>query len=213
MPDIVFKTSRAGEAVLALVEAKHSIVHPPKWKIEREVARFLLDVTTRAKLSSYRYEGYLIACQLKDQHIIDCGCFFVDLNGYRRPGAECRQPIRSGPVPPYSQPAERLQSILRLVAEAADAKDRYLNELLSEEAKQTTTLELIERKVPVNPSLVNDQIRQTASDLGVVQQWEELQSEIGAIGKIQDGRVETAIDRYTHPRLAEGAEEEPDLGQ
>ena len=146
MPDLVFQTSRSGEAVLALVEAKHSIVHPPNWKIESEVAKFLLDVTTRAKLSTYRYEGYLITCQLRDQHFVECGCFHIDLERCRRPNVASRPPILSGPVPPYTQPAERLKSILKLIEETADANDRYLNELLSEEAKQTATLELIEGK-------------------------------------------------------------------
>ena len=210
MPDIVFQTSRAGEAVLALVEAKHSIVQPPKWKIEREVARFLLDVTTRAKLSSYRYEGYLIACQLRDQHIVECGCLHIDLEPYRRPGTASRPPIISGPVPPYTLPTERLGSILRLVAETVGAKDRYLSELLSEEAKQTATLKLIEEQAPVSASLVTDHIRQTAFDLGVAEQWRELEDDIGEISTIQDALVETAVERYMHPRLQEGPQDEPD---
>ena len=65
----------------------------------------------------------------------------------------------------------------------------------------------------MSADLVTGHIRRTASDLGVVEKWRELEKEIGEVSTLQDTRVEIAVDRYKHPRLLEESKDEPNPSQ
>jgi hypothetical protein len=152
MPDAVLWANRAGMLHLALTEAKASTRQEPKRLLEKSVSQFFLDIKTRAVGFSYHYEGYLVASQFKDGHVIECACLHVDL-GYYTAGTARSAPADSGgifnSVPSYDQPEDRIRSIMRLQAETGPAQDEYLTSLFSEEATRSATLALMKQdKMP-----------------------------------------------------------------
>jgi hypothetical protein len=200
MPDILFQINRGDEAFLALTEAKASTVDSPRSMIQNNAFDFLLDITSRIKSTSFHYEGYLVASQFKDQHVVDCACLHIDLGYCRRPGAEAPKSIQLSPIPAYDKPGERLQSILHVIAETAPAKDRYLSALLTEEAKRTASIKLLEEGQDFSADLVTNHIRHLTSEMGVAQEWTEAEEQIGeGLRAEQDDLITTATVRYKHP--------------
>jgi hypothetical protein len=203
MPDIVLWTNRAGVLHLALAEAKASVRQDPDRLIEQNVSQFLVDIKTRAHGFSHQYEGYLIASQFCDRGKVLCSCLRVDLGFYAKPH---RQPV--GPeadiritVPPYSEPESRLQALIRLQAETGDTGDEYLTSVLSEEATRAATLDLISRGKPFSEGEVDQYIFETASKLGLDEQWAAGQGLIRELKAKEKDQVSTALIRYRKPTL------------
>jgi hypothetical protein len=211
MPDMVLWTNRAGVLHLALVEAKASTRLDPHRLIEKNVSQFLVDIKTRAQGFSHRYEGYLIAAQFCDGGKVLCCCLRIDLSSYGnsyRASAGPEPGIHST-VPPYGNPAERLQSLIRLQAETGDARDEYLTSLLSEEATRSATLDLIfgqmssgqEQRMSLNQDRVDAHIFEVASKLGLAKQWAAGQELIREVKAKEKDHVTKALTRYQKPPL------------
>ena len=47
----------------------------------------------------------------------------------------------------------------------------------------------------------------------MAKQWRELENDIGELSAVHDLVVKTAVERYTHPRLLEEPQDEPDSAQ
>lgn len=203
MPDIVLWTNRAGIIHLALAEAKASTRQDPQNLIEKNAAKFLVDVKTRAQGFSYRYEGYLIASQLRDGGTVRCSCLHVDLERYARPDITDRN-NRTGfesAVPSYDQPEARLEAIIRLQAETVEARDEYLTSLLSEEATRAAMLELIFRQKSITEDAIDVYIARLASELGLSAQWAAAQELIRDTKGKEKANVSKALIRYKKPML------------
>jgi hypothetical protein len=210
MPDAVLWTNRAGVLYLALAEAKASTRKSPNRLIEKNVSQFLVDIKTRAKGFSHRYEGYLLAVFFDDGGKTLCSCLRVDLSRYSKTlqGVGPPQAGIHSIVPPFEDPEDRLRGIIRLQAETGDAQDEYLTSLLSEEATRSATLDLIRQKT-LNagkaPNLSHDQvdahIHKVASGLGLGEQWAAGQRLIRDVKGAERARVTKALTRYMKPTL------------
>jgi hypothetical protein len=206
MPDIVLRTSRAGQARFALVESKASVAKKggAKTLLEGQVHEFLVNIKTRAGGFGLSYEGYLVCSHFRDNRVIDCAILRIDL-GYYTAGTS---PIATTqmnvfqPVPSYDDPIARLRSIITLQADLGAPADDYMTGLLSTEASQSATLALLKNdKGVAGVNQVFNYIEDTARELGLADQWHRSQERLAITKPAEAARIQEALARHNRPQV------------
>ncbi len=198
MPDAVFCIKRNGGLRLALAEAKASTGSEPYRMLVQNVFQFLVDIKTRATGFGNHYEGYLVCSKFKDGRKIDCACLHVDLQYYFQSKSFSNdRPEVLETVTSFSEPGERLKSIIRLQAEVHKMQDEYLTSLLSEEAVRSATLELFKQnRPPKNPNDVERYIRDIAAQLRLDREWDKGQDLVKTTKGKEEDLINRAIEKY-----------------
>ncbi len=135
MPDLLCDNG----VMYSLTEAKSSTASPASVLRDKYLHQFLVDVKTRASGFRYAYEAFLVCTQFLDGGVVQCSVLRVDITG-----ASAQRVRRSGhrppPKPPDDHPRENLDRFLKLAAMATEDDDRYLAELLHDEAVRAAVL-------------------------------------------------------------------------
>jgi hypothetical protein len=145
MPDLLCDNG----TTYCLTEAKSSVASSPGALRDKSLHQFLVDVKTRATGFYYAYEAYLVCAQFQDGGKIGIAILHVDATGGHGARRHGGRPL---PKAPDDQPEENLDRYLRLAATAGRDGDRYLAELLHDEAVRAAILAQLTAEQPVNVS-------------------------------------------------------------
>lgn len=170
MPDLLsYNQSR-----YALTEAKATTKESPSTLRDKNLYKFLLDVKTRSDRFYYAYEAYLICTQFLDGGIISCTILHVDLADSTSAKAPPTGPHPRA-LPPDDQPSQKVDTYLQLGARAARDGDRYLTELLHDEATRAAVLTLmIEPHGDVDAQQVDRYLDRRMGDLKISHDWDNM---------------------------------------
>ena len=214
MPDVVGVMNGVAGTEYALVEAKASVSQNPLRLLQKNIFEFLLNIKLRHASFRNIYEGYLIASQFLDGRMVDSASLKVGLRKYweGNVGTNPVGPPRiSPPVEPPQTLRDRLRELIRVHNEISGTRDAYLTGLISEQAKQFATLELLRgggveyenadraaRRVAPTLDDVETYVQKVAEEMGFADSWYRGQELIkGAKEREEQEVIRTALEKAT----------------